>query len=70
VDTHFLCGERRSFAYGIFTAGYGISWLPGSAVIGVLYGFSSAAAAWFSVGAELAALPFFLKAAHAREPGG
>jgi hypothetical protein len=29
--------ERRGSAYGIFTAGYGISWFAGSVVMGVLY---------------------------------
>ena len=57
--------ERRPSAYGIFTAGYGVFWFAGSALIGFLYGISVPAVIVFSVGMELAALPFFLKAARA-----
>ncbi len=52
--------ERRASAYGIFTAGYGIFWFLGSAVIGFLYDVSLPALIAFSVIAELAAIPFFL----------
>ncbi len=55
--------ERRPSAYGIFNAGYGVCWFAGSAVIGVLYGISLPAAIAFSAAAELAAIPFLLKAA-------
>jgi len=57
--------ERRPSAYGLFTAAYGVSWFLGSALIGFLYDISIAAVIAFSVVAELAAMPFFLKAAHA-----
>ena len=57
--------ERRPSAYGIFTAGYGVFWFAGSALIGFLYGISIPAVIVFSVGTELAALPFFLKAVRA-----
>ena len=60
--------ERRASAYGIFTAGYGIAWFLGSALIGVLYDISIPAMIGFSVAMELAAVPFFLKAARATAP--
>ncbi len=52
--------ERRASAFGLFTAGYGISWFLGSAAIGFLYGISLAATIAFCVVAELAAVPLFL----------
>jgi predicted MFS family arabinose efflux permease len=52
--------QRRASAYGLFTAAYGVSWFLGSAVIGILYQYTSLAAVIaFSVTAELAALPLF-----------
>lgn len=57
--------QRRASAYGLFTAAYGISWFLGSALIGFLYDISISAVIAFSVTAELAAIPFFLKAAYA-----
>lgn len=51
--------QRRASAYGIFTAGYGVSWFLGSAAIGILYDVSLPALIAFAVTAELAALPFF-----------
>jgi MFS family permease len=55
--------QRRPSAYGLFTAAYGVSWFLGSALIGFLYDISITAVIVFSVAAELAAIPFFLKAA-------
>lgn len=52
--------ERRASAYGIFTAGYGISWFIGSAIIGILYDVSMPALITFCIVAELAAIPFLL----------
>ena len=52
--------ERRASAYGIFTAGYGISWFIGSAIIGLLYDTSIPALIAFVVLAELAAIPFLI----------
>jgi predicted MFS family arabinose efflux permease len=52
--------QRRASAYGLFTAGYGIFWFLGSALIGILYGISLPALIAFSLVAELAALPLFL----------
>lgn len=52
--------QRRASAYGLFTAGYGIFWFLGSAVLGILYGISIPALIIFSVVVELAALPLFV----------
>jgi MFS family permease len=48
---------RRAYAFGLFTAGYGIAWFLGSAVIGILYDESIFAAVVFCVAIELAAVP-------------
>jgi MFS family permease len=53
--------ERRGSAYGVFTAGYGVFWFLGSAAIGGLYTWSVGAVVAFSVVAELAAIPLFLR---------
>jgi hypothetical protein len=54
--------ERRPSAYGTFTAGYGICWFLGSVLIGFLYNVSIPLVVAFSVVAQLAAIPFFMKA--------
>src|SRR5579883_997584 len=54
--------QRRASAYGLFTAGYGIFWFLGSALIGLLYSVSLPALVGFSLVAELAAIPLFLLA--------
>lgn len=51
--------QRRASAYGLFTAGYGLFWFLGSAVIGILYDRSIPATITFCVVLELAAIPFF-----------
>jgi predicted MFS family arabinose efflux permease len=57
--------ERRASAYGLFTAGYGLSWFLGSALIGLLYDMHVIAAVAVCVLLELAALPFFVLASRA-----
>lgn len=52
--------QRRASAYGLFTAGYGIFWFLGSALIGILYGVYLPAVIAFSLIAELAAIPLFV----------
>jgi predicted MFS family arabinose efflux permease len=52
--------QRRASAYGLFTAGYGVFWFLGSALMGVLYAVSLPALIAFSVAAQLAALPVLL----------
>jgi MFS family permease len=51
--------ERRASAYGIFTAGYGVAWFAGSAVMGLLYDASLPALVAFSLVTTCAAV-FFL----------
>jgi MFS family permease len=53
--------QRRPSAYGLFTAGFGIAWFVGSAVMGVLYDTSLRAVVIFCLVAQLAAIPIFLK---------
>jgi predicted MFS family arabinose efflux permease len=52
---------RRASAFGLFTAGYGLFWFLGSAVIGVLYDLSLPATVAFCVLAECAAVPIFIR---------
>jgi predicted MFS family arabinose efflux permease len=51
--------QRRPSAYGLFTAGYGIAWFIGSAIIGILYDFSVLGVVIFCVALQLAAIPIF-----------
>lgn len=60
--------QRRASAYGLFTAGYGVFWFLGSALIGFLYGISITILIAFSIVAQLAAVPIFLVVAR-RMPG-
>jgi MFS family permease len=59
--------ERRATAYGIFTAGYGLSWLLGSALIGWLYDMHVTAAVAVCVILQFAALPFLVLASRAMD---
>ena len=52
--------DRRSTAYGIFNAGFGLFWFLGSAFMGVLYDVSISSLIIFSVVMQLASIPFFL----------
>lgn len=52
--------RRRASAFGMFTAGYGISWFIGSAAIGILYDLSIPAATAFCMITQLAAIPIFV----------
>lgn len=52
--------QRRASAYGLFTAGYGLFWFLGSAIMGFLYDRSVNATIVFCVALELAALPVFV----------
>jgi predicted MFS family arabinose efflux permease len=60
--TPMVPAERRSSAYGLFTAAYGIAWFVGSAAMGFLYDRSIPAVVIFSVALELAAIPVFARA--------
>ncbi len=52
--------ERRGAGYGTFTAVYGLAWLVGAALIGVLYDVSINAAVTFTVAVQALALLLFL----------
>jgi Major Facilitator Superfamily len=64
--------QRRPSAYGLFTAGYGIAWFVGSAIMGAVYDVSIKGVVIFCMVLQLAAIPVFVKVrklAHAK-PGG
>ena len=52
--------RRRASAFGTFTAGYGVFWFIGSAIIGILYDLSVPAVIAFCVVTQLAAIPIFI----------
>jgi hypothetical protein len=52
--------RRRASAYGLFTAGYGVSWFLGSALLGYLYGVSLYLMIGASVLLQFAAVPLFI----------
>lgn len=51
--------DKRASAYGIFSAGYGLSWFLGSALMGILYDCSVSSLVVFSVVIQIAAIPIF-----------
>ncbi|WP_224078696.1 MFS transporter [Cupriavidus laharis] len=55
--------RRRAFAYGLFTAGYGICWFLGSMVIGWAYDRHVAWTVLFCVLTQVLAIPIFIAAA-------
>ena len=56
-----VSAERRGSAYGTFTACYGLAWLGGSALIGVLYEVSTTLTAIVVTAIQVAALILFLR---------
>ena len=54
---------KRSLAFGLYYAGYGVGWLVGSIVAGLLYEHSRTALIAFSVVVQLASVPVFMIAA-------
>ena len=50
---------QRNFAFGLYYAGYGVGWLIGSVVAGLLYEQSLTAMVIFAVAAQLTSLPIF-----------
>jgi len=54
--------EKRSTAFGVFDAGFGIAWFAGSAIMGLLYQKSIPALIGFSVALQLCALPLLAAA--------
>jgi len=61
--------QRRPSAYGLFTAGYGVAWFIGSALIGILYDISIIGVVIFCLVLQLAAVPIFLKVRNMARPG-
>jgi MFS family permease len=53
--------NKRGTAFGTFNGVYGVAWFLGSAIMGVLDGFSIAAVVAFGVAAQLAAAILFLR---------
>ncbi|WP_143278198.1 MFS transporter [Bradyrhizobium sp. UFLA03-84] len=53
---------KRNFAFGLYYAGYGVGWLVGSIVTGLLYENSRAALIAFSIVIQLASVPVFILA--------
>jgi len=60
--------ERRAAAFGLPTAGYGITWFLASAAIGALYDRSLATAIAFCITTQLAAVPLFSWVRRRRAP--
>jgi MFS family permease len=60
--------QRRPSAYGLFTAGYGVAWFIGSAIMGVLYDASITAVVIFCLVLQLAAVPIFKKVKNLAHP--
>jgi len=56
-----MVSPRRASAFGTFTAGYGVFWFLGSAVIGILYDLSVPAVIAFCLITQLAAVPVFVR---------
>lgn len=54
---------KRSLAFGLYYVGYGVGWLVGSIVTGLLYAHARPALVAFAVVVQLASLPFFVLAA-------
>jgi MFS family permease len=52
--------DRRASAFGVFNTGYGLFWFAGSALIGLLYGWSIPAVVIFSVAAQLVSVPLYV----------
>jgi len=53
---------KRNFAFGLYYAGYGVGWLVGSIVAGLLYESSLVALIAFSIVIQLASVPVFMLA--------
>src|SRR5205814_1162003 len=58
--TDVIPPQKRSTAFGLFDAGYGIAWFLGSATMGLLYDKSILAVALFSVILQVAAIPVLI----------
>jgi hypothetical protein len=52
--------RQRASAFGTFTAGYGIFWFIGGAIIGILYDLSLPAVVAFCIITQFSAVPLFI----------
>lgn len=59
VVTHLVGTQQRATAFGMLHLWFGIFWFAGSAFMGYLYDHYLTALILFSVGMQLASLPFF-----------
>ena len=55
-----VSADRRASAYGLFTGVYGVAWVAGSVVIGVLFDVSLGAVTAFAMAAQILAIPFLV----------
>lgn len=55
-----VSADRRSTAYGIFNAGFGLFWFLGSALMGILYDISLPSLVLFSLVMQVAAIVFLI----------
>lgn len=53
--------NKRGTAFGTFNGVYGVAWFLGSAIMGVLYGFSIVAVVAFGIAAQLVAAAMFFR---------
>lgn len=51
---------RRNLAFGLFYTGYGLGWLGGSVITGLLYEYSLGALVLFAMMAQLTSIPLFM----------
>ena len=58
---------KRNFAFGLYYAGYGVGWLVGSVVTGLLYDGSRTGLVVFAILVQLASIPFFVGGARSAE---
>jgi len=65
----FVPAHRRGAGYGTFTAGYGLAWLAGAALIGLLYEHGVGLVVGYVAAVQLAALALLLQLLRARPSG-
>jgi hypothetical protein len=53
--------NKRGTAFGTFNGVYGVAWFLGSALMGILYGFSILAVVVFGIAAQLIAAVMFFR---------
>lgn len=56
---NMIAKQKRAIAYGVFNAVFGVAWLLGSILLGILYDISIKYLVICSICAQLAAIPFF-----------